>query len=1724
MSSLQDRLRALSPEKRALLARKLGGARAEARPGITPVGREAADHPLTFAQERMWFLQRQAPESAAYNLGLSARGTIAPEAFRRELAAVVERHEAWRTTFHLVDGAVRQRIHPPGPVEVPVLTPEPGEGEAEHFEREVARLVGTPFDLAKGPLYRFALLATGEPGVYRFVGVVHHIIFDSAAVQILLGEIGRAHATLAAGGTLPPLPVQYIDYAYWERAAGAEAHAAQVEVYRKRLQGAPPVIELASDRPRPARRTGEGGAVPLHFDPALTAALKGLGAEAGATLYTVLLGAWAVLLSRHGAGDDLVIGAPIATRGRPELRGLLGLLINTVPLRADLSAEGESAPTFRALLGRLGEVVREALAHPEVPLGRLCDALGIERSPARHPLFQVIFDLHVTTTLPAGVPVEADSLRQHIAAGTAKFELSLILAEHPDGEGGATIAGRLEYSADQFDHGTVAAMAAQLEVLLRAVVADAERPIDRLPLMTPETRAQVLRERGVSPFPMAPGYAPTAVEGFMRRAVETPDAIALSMLDGEGARVELSYGALDARSNQVAAALIARGAGREQVVALCMERSPQLVVGLLGILKAGAAYLPMEPAWPWARMRSVMADAGVRLAVTEAELLGAFDEVVAAAVVLDALRGAVRCPVDDAAVLDALPTSPPSALPAPGDRAYCIYTSGSTGQPKGVQVTHHNIVRLFAASAAMYGFDADDVWSGFHSFTFDVSVYELWGALLHGAELVIVPHLTTRSPRDFHAVLARAGVTVLSQTPSALAMLAPVDAAAERPLPLRAVVLAGEAFEPRRFAGFVARYGERALIVNMYGITETTVHSTWRRITAADAAQSHSPIGAPIADTRLYLLDDHLEPVPTGAPGELWVGGDGVTRGYLNRPALTAARFVDDPFGDGRLYRSGDLARYRADGELEYLGRRDAQVKIRGFRVETGEIEAALMGLGAVRDAAVGVRRGEGGDRLVAWVVSAGGPLGVDTLRAHLRRTLPDYMLPNAFVMLDALPLTPNGKLDRRALPAPDASRPAVAAGYAAPEGPLEEALAALWKAVLKLERIGRHDNFFELGGDSIKGAIMIEQLQRQSGAIVPVMVLFDIQTVAGFADWLTQNTPDGAQRLASGDGSGEPIRGTMTAGGAITPAEIETFRALIPPFEPRRPAARSPRVIIVLTPPRSGSTLLRVILGGHPALFSPPELELLGFGTLAERAETFSGRLKHWREGTVRALMALQDLDADAAFAEMARLEASGMDVPGFYAHLQGLIGERTLVDKTASYPLDVAIMAAAERYFDDPLYIHLHRHPVDGVSSFLSARIDDMGLFRPAHDFTREQLAELVWTVSHQNILRFLAEIPAERQVRIGYEALVQDPVGQIERLCAFVGLDVAPEMLDPYTDKETRMTDGVRKDAGWMLGDIKFHHYTRIEASSARRWQKAGVEVDLGEPTWQVAEALGYQRPIELPPVLVPLAEGPAGAAPLWCVHPVGGHVFAYRALARLLGAERSVYGIRAEGFAGVDEPATTIEEMARRDLAAIRAVQPKGPYLLGGWSLGGVVAYEMAQQLRAAGEEVGALVLIDSGTPGGGAPAAAVIGETDDPMTAYMGLDLAGLGGEKLPEMIEAMRRMSPAERTAFLRERTAKSDLANRLGEAQRARLMQVFRTNLTALGAYAPAPYPGPATLLRAARRVDPTRDTDGWTDLVERLTVRRVPGHHYSMLHPPYVDELARLVSAALRGDRPDA
>ncbi|HYW09005.1 MAG TPA: amino acid adenylation domain-containing protein, partial [Longimicrobium sp.] len=731
---------------------------------------------------------------------------------------------------------------------------------------------------------------------------------------------GALYRAFAAGAPSPlsELPVQYPDFAVWqrERLAG-DALDGQLAWWRGYLAGAPELLALATDRPRPAVGTFAGSAISFTLPRPLVEALRELGRAEGATLFMTLLSAFNVLLARWSRQDDVVVGCPIAGRARRETEELIGFFVNTLAIRADLSSD----PTFRGLLDRVREATLSAYAHQDVPFERVVDELKVERSLAHNPLFQVMFSHQNVPGASMRLP-GLELSQVHADVTVAKFDLRLVTTES-----GGDVRAMLEYSTDLFERGTIEAMAEQFAHLLEAAVAEPEQRVSRLALLSAGERAERIAA-GRAARARSPGGV--LHERFRARVAERGEAEAVSH---EGSR--LSYAELDARGNRLARYLRARGVGPGQGVGLCMERSTELVTAILGVLKAGAFYVPLDPAHPPERLAYVVEDSGVThvLADGAAELAALSDVSRARVHSLEAEAGAVAresaAPLESGAGSESL--------------AYVIYTSGSTGRPKGVEVTHGNVTRLFDATAGEFGFGAEDVWTLFHSYAFDFSVWEIWGALLHGGRLVVVPQLTSRDPGALHALLRKEKVTVLNQTPSAFAQLAAADAERAELGSLRWVIFGGEALAPAGLRGWVERYGYlRPRLVNMYGITETTVHVTFRPVLRADVERgSGSPIGGAIADLSLHLLDGAMEPVGVGVPGELYVGGAGVARGYRGRPALTAERFVPDPFSGepgARLYRSGDVARRSAAGELEYAGRGDAQVKVRGFRIELGEI------------------------------------------------------------------------------------------------------------------------------------------------------------------------------------------------------------------------------------------------------------------------------------------------------------------------------------------------------------------------------------------------------------------------------------------------------------------------------------------------------------------------------------------------------------------------------------------------------------------------------------------------------------------------------------------------------------------------------------------------------------------------------------------------------------------
>ena len=1141
-------------------------------PPVVPVPRPPEGLPLSFAQEWMWVVDQLDPQSGAYNapIPLQLHGDLDPAALERTLGEVARRHEILRTAFVAgEDGPVQ--VPQPAP-QVPFRTVDLSGLPAVRREAEAARLAAVelrhPFDLASGRPVRALLLrlATAD---HRLVINLHHIATDGWSAGVLLREAAELYEAFRAGeaSPLPELSVQYADFAVWQRRwLVGEPLGSLLAYWRERLAGPLPVLDLPLDWPR-SEITGPllGERLPFALGGELTGALADLGRRRGATLFATLLSVFKTLLSRYSHQDDLVVGTPVAGRNRRETEGLIGYFVNNLVLRTDLAGD----PSFPLLVERVQETSLGAWSHQDLPLLRLIRELHPERSGTggAMPLFQAWFQLQ-NAPLPAIALPGLELAPWEIEIPAATFDLELLALEMDGG-----LRGHLVFNPGLFRREIAERMLRHFLALAEGVAAEPDRRLSALPMLSRDERRQLLH--GWNPSAACPGDVPLH-RTFEARAAEIPEAPAVSC--GEET---LSYGELDRRADRLAWHLRSLGIGPESRVGLAMERSAGLVVAILGILKAGGAYVPLDPDYPRGRLELLLADSGIAALVTTADLLPRLPTVPVPTVCQDedAVDRQGDAPFDTAIAADSL--------------AYVIYTSGSTGRPKGVMVTHRQAARLFETSG-FFGFGPQDVWTLFHSYAFDFSVWELWGALLFGGRLVVVPRWISRSPEAFRELLVREGVTVLNQTPSAFYPLIALEESGI-PVPqnagsclseassgsalrdgnpglqLRWVIFGGEALEPRKLRPWFDRHGDgRPALVNMFGITETTVHVTLRPLTRADAERGASVIGGPLPDLRIYLLDRHLQPVPAGVAGEIFVGGGGVARGYLDRPELTAARFVPDPFSSGppsgpgaRLYRSGDLARRRPDGELEYLGRADQQLKVRGFRIEPGEIEAALVRHPAVAEAVV-LARSQGAEdvRLTAFVVPRpGGELSSPgDLRPFLLAALPEHMVPSAFVALPVLPLTAHGKVDRRALAllaeSPKAGLQAAGATGPLPLTPLEEALAAMWAGLLEVAAVGREESFFALGGHSLLMTRVATRVRETLGVPLPMKSFFDRPTVAGLAASLVEEMAKkaGERRLEELLARVESLSNERVA--ALVEEKRSATLSMLPPDE--RPATVS--------------------------------------------------------------------------------------------------------------------------------------------------------------------------------------------------------------------------------------------------------------------------------------------------------------------------------------------------------------------------------------------------------------------------------------------------------------------------------------------------------------------------------------------------------------------------------------
>ena len=1032
--------------------------------------------PLSFSQQRLWFLDQLEPDSALYHMpgGLRLRGALNVAALAGALNDLVARHEVLRTVFETRQGETLQRVM--GEASVPFVTHDLSALDAQQRQAEAHRLGAqealTPFDLRTGPMLRAQLLRLDADEHWLWL-TMHHIAADGWSIDIALRELAafyRARCTGEAStlAVLPALPVQYADFAVWQRARLQGAmQERQLAYWREQLADAPALLDLPTDHPRPAVQSYRGGRLAFEIDAALTADVHALGRRTQATLFMTLSSAFALLLARYSRQGDVCIGTPVANRQRHEVEDLIGFFVNTLVLRFRMRGE----QSFAQLLQQARDMALAAYAHQDIPFEQLVEALQPERHLSHSPLFQVMFALQNTpSAAPAWPDLQVEPLPVD-APATARFDLTLNVNQQ-----GRCLQAEFEFNADLFERDSVERLSRHFRQLLQAIVAQPETAIAELPLLSRDERHQILVEwnRTHTAFPPA-----QTIHQLFEACVERhPDQIAAVFEDQR-----LSYAELNAKANRLAWYLRERGVHADELVGICTDRSLEMVVAVLGVLKAGGAYLPLDPALPQARMAYMMEDARPHLLLTQAHLLDR----------LPTMEIDHLCLDRDASLFSAWPVDNPPPETEPDHLAYVIYTSGSTGNPKGTLIHHRALVNLTLAQQGAFDLQPGKRVLQWASFNFDASVSEMFTALTAGARLYLASSEAVLPGRNLLETLQRHRIELVTLTPSSLSAL-PLE-----PLPdLKTLVVAGEHCDHALIAPWMQRY----TVINAYGPTEATVCATVYPCTPD--GQRHPPIGRPIANTQIYIVDAQLNPVPIGVTGELYIGGEGLARGYLGRPDLTAERFIQNPFSErpgARMYKTGDLARYLADGHIEYVGRIDHQVKIRGYRIELGEIEFALTQLPMVQEAVVLAQDAPaGGQRLVAYVVLTSAPseFASGMLRTELGRSLPDYMLPAHFVFLDQLPINTSGKIDRPALDALGWVEDELV--YAPPCTPVEARLAALWSALLGREKVGRDDNFFHIGGHSLLAVRLTARVNEAFQCSLPVSQIFLSPTVATLA------------------------------------------------------------------------------------------------------------------------------------------------------------------------------------------------------------------------------------------------------------------------------------------------------------------------------------------------------------------------------------------------------------------------------------------------------------------------------------------------------------------------------------------------------------------------------------------------------------------------------------------------
>jgi amino acid adenylation domain-containing protein len=1830
-------------------------------PRIEPAPR-TGPLPLSFAQRRLWFLDQLSPSSAVYNIPapLSLEGPLETGRLAAALTALVGRHEALRTTFPSVDGEPVQAIAPAGPFPLPVVDlgglPEAAGGaEASALiQQDLLR----PFDLGTGPLFRAALLKLGAER-HALLLDMHHIVSDGWSIEILLREL----AALYEGEPLPALPVQYADFAVWQRRwLSGEALSRQLGYWSGQLAGAPAGLDLPTDFPRPAVQTFHGATRRAEL-PAED--LKAFCRREGVTLFMLLLAGFDALLSRYSGQEDVLVGSPVAGRNRSEIEGLIGFFVNTLVLRTDLGA----AVSFRDLLRQARETALAAYGHQDLPFETLVEELKPQRDLSRSPFFQVLLSLQTLAGELPGMgglrlsPVEEGEL------DSAKFDLSLFATD-----AAPALSLTAEYNTDLYEGATVQRLLGHLGRLLKAAVAAPEQDWRGLPLLTGEEREQLLV--GFNDTGSTAGPDVCLHQLFEAAAARVPDQTALIAPDAR-----LTYRELDARAERLAKRLRALGLGPERLAGVLMDRTADLIVALLAIQKAGGAYAPLDPNYPKQRVRLMLETARATALITRRHLAE------------DLPEGLRTVFLDPGWEQEPVEAELPQVLPE--NLAYVIFTSGSTGIPKGVAIQHRSAVSMVRWCLGMY---SPEEYAGVlvsTSICFDMSVFEIFATLAQGGRLILaenalaLPGLATKDE-----------VVLVDTVPSAMAELLRTGGL---PSKIRTVNLGGEPLKASLVREIYEKLPSVERVVNLYGPSEDTTFTSYA-VVPRDA--DHPLIGRALTGEQAYVLDREMRPVPIGVPGALFMGGEGVTRGYLHRPDLTAERYVPNPYGPpgSRLYTVGDLVRVLPTGELDYLGRLDHQVKVRGFRIELGEIESSLTRHSEVREAAVLATEDLlGGNRLIAYV-ETGRDLPAGDLRAHLKQSLPDYMVPSLFIQLRELPLTPNGKIDRRALAVMPVAAESVEGKGRAPRGYVEEVLAGIWSDVFG-RAVGVEDNFFDLGGHSLLATRVVSRIRAALNVELPLQRIFSAPTVEGLAALIEREMAErravplpsigrapregllplsfGQQRLwfldrletgTAAFNLPSPLRlrgrldpGTLSRALDEIARRHESLRTVFgeregrgyqevrPPApvplplvdlsglpepeahrwaeqEARRPfdLLRGPLFRAVLVKLDALDWLLLVTMhhivtdglstdlfagelrtlyaafaAGRPAPL--PELplqypdfavwqrEVLGgpavealledwkrrFGTAVPPlglptdrprppVQTFPGDVRTLRIAPepAREIRRLAQRSGVTLF--MALLGAFqallhrwsgqerilvGSPVAGRnHPELEGMIG---FFVNTLVFPADLSdALTVAE-------LLERSREMALGVYASQDLPFERLvEALQPVRDNRRSPLFQVMFLMHHEapaapeaeeagvriepygagtgtsqfDLTLFAADGPEGLLTGVEYNTDLFDAATMDRLLEQYRDLLAAaaaqPEarleaILPAAPEKRAEEAAPVEKPAGSAVEERRDRLSSRLSKLSPS--QREALQKRLkggGAPPAEAAVPPAARSLVEIVPV------NGGGRKPFFCIHPAGGDVLCFFPLARAIGADQPFYGLQARGLEDAGEPFATLEEMAAHYVEEIRAVQPSGPYRIGGWSFGGLAAFEVAQRLRALGEEVELLAVLDvaPGVDGDGdAPSEpSELGDGDNtPWLMTIAEYIKGLRGKDLGVTPADLQPLDPEAQLRFFVERLQRAGIVHDGDSlAQLRRLLRVYRTNVRAFRLYTPQPYPGPITLIRAeGARFDPELGEDlGWEKL-SPLPVERhqVPGDHITLLAEPHVRTLAERLRTRLGGsERP--